>query len=104
MPKTLKTPSGFDSENLSILCRKWKIKELALFGSALREDFGPDSDVDLVVKFHPDAHWSLWDFYDLQNELESIFKREVDLVEIEGVTNPLRRKNILNSMKVVYAA
>jgi len=95
---------SFDDGKLSAICHKWKIAELSLFGSALREDFGLDSDVDLVVKFEPDSHWSLWDFYALQEELEELFGRDVDLVEVEGIVNPIRRRNILNSLQVVYAA
>ncbi len=104
MTKSGRTPFRYSAKTLCATCRRWKIKELALFGSALLEDFGPESDVDVVVRFHPDAHWSLWDFYDLQYELETIFKREVDLVEVEGIINPIRRRNILNSMRVVYVA
>lgn len=89
---------------LEALCLKWHIAELSLFGSALRDDFGPDSDIDLVVKFSPDAHWSLWDFYTLQEELETLFGREVDLVEAEGIVNRIRRRNMLSSSRVVYAA
>jgi predicted nucleotidyltransferase len=104
MHQSAKTPFRYSARTLSAACRKWKIKELALFGSALREDFGADSDVDVVVKFQPDAHWSLWDFYTLQEELEQLFKRDVDLVELEGIINPIRRRNIVSSMRVVYAA
>ncbi len=94
----------FDESKLSAICLKWKIAELSLFGSALRDDFAPDSDVDLAVKFEPDSHWSLWDFYTLQEELEELFGREVDLVEVEGIINPIRKRNIMNSLQVVYAA
>ncbi len=94
----------FDADRLSAICCKWKITELSLFGSALRDDFGPESDIDLAVKFVPDSHWSLWDFYALQEELEELFGRDVDIVEVEGIINPIRRKNILSSLQVVYAA
>ena len=89
---------------MSNLCRKWKIKELALFGSVLRDDFKPDSDVDVTVTFMEDAHWGLWDIYELQEELKTLFGRDVDLVEPDGIINPIRRRNILNNRQVVYVA
>ncbi|MBM3326094.1 MAG: DNA polymerase subunit beta [Calditrichaeota bacterium] len=93
---------GYDSDALATLCRKWRILRLALFGSVLRDDFRPDSDVDVVVSYDPDSHWSLWDVVDLQNELKDLFGRDVDIVEIEAVTNPISRKIILGSMQYVY--
>ena len=89
---------------MSNLCRKWKIKELALFGSVLRDDFTADSDVDVTVTFMEDAHWGLWDIYELQEELKTLFGRDVDLVEPDGIINPIRRRNILNNRQVVYVA
>jgi len=85
-------------------CRRWKVTEFALFGSALREDFRPDSDVDVLVSFAPEARWSLFDLVDMQDELKVIFGREVDLVEREGLRNPFRRRHILNNMKVIYGS
>jgi predicted nucleotidyltransferase len=63
---------------IDALCRKWQIRELSLFGSALRDDFNPDSDIDLLVTFEPEAHWSLFDFIDLQDELARLFQRRVE--------------------------
>lgn len=86
-------------------CYRWRITELALFGSALREDFRPDSDIDVLVKFTPDHQWTLLDHVDMRDELEAIFGRKVDLVSktaIERSRNYLRRKNILNSAQVIY--
>src|SRR5437868_682000 len=83
-------------------CRRWKITEFALFGSVLRDDFRPDSDVDVLVTFAPEARYSLFDFVDMQDELQAIFGRPVDLVErqdVEGSENYLRRKQILNSVE-----
>lgn len=91
-------------EELKALCHKWRVRELALFGSVLREDFAPNSDVDVLVSFHPDAPWSLWDLIDMQEELEGLFGRPVDLVEQEGLRNPWRRAEILRTREVVYAA
>ena len=85
-------------------CRRWKVAELALFGSVLRDDFRPDSDVDVLVSFAPDACWGLFDLVEMQEELKNIFGREVDLVEREGIRNPFRRRSILSSMQVVYGS
>jgi len=85
-------------------CTKWKVSELALFGSVLSNEFRPDSDVDILVKFKADAGWSLFDFVDMIDELKAIFGRNVDLVEQESLRNPFRRRNILAGKKVIYAA
>lgn len=84
-------------------CRKWKITEFSLFGSVLSKDFRPESDIDVLVKFAEDTHWSLFDFVHMQDELKEIFGREVDLVEEAGVRNPFRRRSILSSKEVIYA-
>ncbi|MHC4116656.1 MAG: nucleotidyltransferase family protein [Planctomycetota bacterium] len=89
---------------LAELCRKWKVTELSLFGSILRDDFGPDSDVDVLVVFEPEAPWSLWDLMDMKEELEALFGRKVDMIEKEALRNPWRKRRILNSYEVVYAA
>ncbi|MDO9348087.1 MAG: nucleotidyltransferase domain-containing protein, partial [Anaerolineales bacterium] len=62
-------------KELAEFCRRWKITEFSLFGSALRADFGPKSDVDVLVKFSPDAHWTYFDLANMQQELEGIFDR-----------------------------
>lgn len=84
--------------------RRWKIAELALFGSVLRDDFAEDSDVDVLVSFDPAATWSLWDLTAMQDELASIIGRKVDLVEKEGLRNPFRRQFILSGRKVIHVA
>jgi len=92
---------------LAEFCRRWKISELAFFGSVLREDFRPNSDIDLLVSFNPKAKVSLLGLVRMQNELKEIFGRDVDLVErraIEKSENYIRRRNILSNTKVIYAA
>jgi predicted nucleotidyltransferase len=87
-------------------CRRWQITEFALFGSVLREDFSPDSDIDVLVRFAPDARHSLFDLARMQDELRVLFGREVDLVEraaIEASRNYLRRKAILESAEEIHA-
>jgi len=91
-------------EKIAEFCRKWRIRRLSLFGSVLREDFGPDSDVDVLVSFEPDSTWDLFDLVDMRDELVTLFDREVDLVEEEGLRNPFRRSSILSTRQVVYAA
>ena len=85
-------------------CRKWKVIELALFGSVLRDDFRPDSDIDVLITFQPDAPWSLYDLFDIREELHQMLGRVIDLVEKDALRNPFRRHEILRNYKVVYAA
>jgi predicted nucleotidyltransferase len=85
-------------------CRRWKIKEFSVFGSILREDFGPHSDIDVLLSFLEGEKWGLFEFVDMQEELKTIFGREVDIVEKEGLRNPFRRREILRTHKVIYAA
>jgi len=89
---------------LADFCRKWRVRELSLFGSALREDFRADSDVDVLVSFEPSAGWSLLDLVTMREELETLVGRHVDLVELEALRNPYRRAAILNTKRVLYAA
>jgi uncharacterized protein len=93
-----------DAEQVAAFCRKWRITEFALFGSVLRDDFRPDSDVDVLVSFERDAPWSLWDLLDMQDELAALFGRRVDLVEREALRNPFRRQEILSTRQVIHAA
>lgn len=85
-------------------CRKWRITEFALFGSVLRPDFRPDSDIDVLIAFDPAAPWSLWDHMDMEEELQLLFGRPVDLVSKRALKNPFRRHEILTTRQVIYAA
>lgn len=94
-------------ERLDEFCRRWRIAELRVFGSALREDFRPDSDLDLLVSFAPDADWSLMDHVAMEEELAGIVGRKVDLVSqraIERSSNWIRRKAILESAEPYFAS
>ena len=90
-----------DKDRLRDFCRKWKITEFALFGSATRpEEFREDSDVDVLVSFAPDPGWSLLDHVEMQAELRQIFRRNVDLLtrpSVERSLNRFRRESILTS-------
>jgi len=91
-------------EAIAEFCRRWRVKELAIFGSALREDFGAESDVDVLVELQPSHGLSLYDWVDMIEELQGIFGRKVDLVAKGGLRNPFRRREILRTAEVVYAA
>ena len=94
-------------EEVAVFCQRWKIVELALFGSVLRDDFGPESDVDILIRFDPEAKHGLLDIARMRQELSRMLGREVDLIErtvIERSRNYIRRKSILQTVEVVYAA
>ena len=93
-----------DEGRIEAFCQKWHIKELSLFGSALREDFSAESDVDVLVDFASDADVSLDDWLDMIDELKVLFGREVDLIDKQGLRNPFRRHAILTFREVLYAA
>jgi uncharacterized protein len=100
----MQTHISLSHDTIQAFCRKWRVSELALFGSVLRDDFRPDSDVDVLVTFEEDSPWSLWDLVNMQDELQAMFGRDVDLVEERNVVNPFRRHAILSSKQVIYAA
>jgi len=94
-------------EAIVAFCQRWQISELALFGSALRPDFRPDSDIDLLVTYAPQAHRSLDAQIQMQAEIEAILGRRVDLVNrkaVERRPNYLRRRSILDTARTIYAA
>lgn len=93
-----------DHEALAGFCRKWRIRELSLFGSALRDDFGPESDLDFLVSFEPDVHLNIDMLLEMKEDLEARYGRPVDLVEKEALRNPWRKYEILRTHEVIYAA
>ena len=101
---------GVDPERIAEFCRKWQIKELSLFGSALTEEFRADSDVDLLVVFQdPQRSFGPWmgELQEMQSELEAIFGRKVDLVRRDSVDrspNYIRRRSILKTVVPLYVA
>ena len=107
MPEPRSLPFFWPRDRIEEFCRRWKIAELSLFGSALREDFRPESDIDLLVRFAPDADWSLLDRARMERELVELLGREVDLVSrtaVEASPNWIRRNEILSTAKTLYAA
>ncbi len=98
---------GVSLSEIAAFCQRWEISELALFGSILREDFCPDSDVDILVTFAPDVHWGLTETIQMQDELESLFRRNVDFIiksAIERSQNWIRKQHILRSAQALYVA
>jgi len=102
-----KIPIELPEEKVSTFCQKWKIQELSLFGSVLRDDFGPESDIDILVTFQKDAKHTLFDLVHMEDELKEILGREIDVVSRRGIEfsrNHLRRNAILNSAEIVYGS
>lgn len=93
-----------DRDKLADFCRRWRIRELSIFGSALREDFGPESDLDFLVSFEPGVSLDIVDILDMKEELEKRYGRPVDLVEKEALRNPWRKREILKTRELVFAA
>ena len=97
-------PIDIPVDLIEAFCRRWRVKELSLFGSVTGGDFGPDSDVDVLVELQPGHGLTLYDWLDMIEELRGIFGRDVDLVAKGGLKNPLRRREILATAEVIYAA
>ena len=101
------TQVEIDKVRLAEFCRRWQIAELAQFGSSLRADFGPASDVDFLVTFAPEADWTLFDHFRMEQELAEMLGRDVDLVTRRGIqrsANWIRRGEILRTARTIYAA
>jgi predicted nucleotidyltransferase len=99
----MKSAVPIPEDKIVLFCRKWGIREFSIFGSALRSDFQPESDVDVLVEVDPSRALSAWDWTDMIEELKSLFGREVDLVEKDAIRNPFRRREILSTSRIVYA-
>ncbi len=90
------------NDDVRQLCERWQIERLSLFGSVLRDDFGTDSDIDVLVNLRDDAAWSLWDWIEMNEEMQQLFGREVDVFDESGLTNPFRRQRILDTREIVH--
>ena len=90
-------------DKIAAFCRKWRVKELSLFGSVLTDRFGPESHVDVLLAFEKGVPWDLWDLVDMREELKEIFSREVDIVEKQALRNPFRKREILGNREIIYA-
>jgi uncharacterized protein len=94
-------------QQIAAFCERWNVTEFALFGSALRDDFRPDSDVDVMLTYGEGARVTLFDVAEMRDELQELFGRRVDVVSREGVersTNPFRKRAILTAARTIYAA
>jgi uncharacterized protein len=89
-------------DKIQDFCRRHQVRQLALFGSILQDDFRPDSDVDVLVEFEEGSTRTLFDHIRAEEELEGIFGRKVDLVEKKTLKNPFRKHHILNNHEVIY--
>ena len=92
-------------DKVAEFCRRWKITDLALFGSVLRDDFGPESDIDVLVTFAPNAEWGLFDHVRMEEELEATLGRNVDMISrkaVEQSPNWIRRQAILETAEAYY--
>ena len=101
------SPLNLSYDQLADFCQRWKVTELALFGSVLGKQFRPDSDVDVLVSFAEEARWTLFDMVAMEDELTALFGRDVDLVErraVERSENYIRRKHVLDSAETLYVA
>jgi len=98
-----KTNIRIPRKKIAEFCQQWEVVELSLFGSVLRKDFHPESDVDVLVTFSKDAEISLFDFVQMKLELEEIFNRSVDVIEKGVLENPFRKREILKNAQVIYA-
>ena len=99
-------PLAWPAGAMQTFCDRWKVEELAVFGSALRDDFRTDRDVDLLVRFAPEAEWTLLDHARMERELEELLGRRVDLVTREAIEespNWLVRREILDTARIAYA-
>lgn len=91
-------------EEVSGFCERWHIVEFSFFGSVLRPDMQPESDVDVLIELPKQSHYDLLDLVQMQEELETLFGRHVDLVEKEAIRNPYRRQAIFGTRRIVYAS
>jgi len=90
--------------DIVLLCKRYSISELSIFGSSIREDFSKSSDVDILVSFDKNSEITLFDIMDLEKEFSQLLKREVDIVEKESLKNPIRKDKILSTREIIYAA
>ena len=96
--------TGVTPQQIAQFCQKWGLSEFSFFGSIVRDDFAPDSDVDVLVRLDPNKPHGGWDWVDMIEELQTMFGRKVDLTSPRILENPFRRRSILADQQVIYAA
>lgn len=102
LPSVLAERLTVSYSQISIFCERWRFQELGLFGSVVRDDFGPDSDVDVLAVHEPDVKRSLSHIVGVQDELAEMFGRAVDVVEKRSLKNPFSKREILRSYRIIY--
>lgn len=106
MSPTIRVKAPLQLDAIAAFCQRYHIRELSLFGSVLRDDFRPDSDIDVLAEFHNGVRYNLAQLVEMGDELEVIFGRKVDFIDrkaIEQSPNYIRRQAILDSAQVIYA-
>ena len=104
LDKLRKNGIFFNYNDIVIICKKYKINELSIFGSSIQDNFNQDSDVDILVSFEKNSEISLFDIMDLENEFSLLLNKDVDIVEKESLKNPIRKNSILTKREIIYAA
>src|SRR5215475_8895055 len=104
MEKLQKNGIFLNNNDIVILCKKYKISELSIFGSSIRDDFTQNSDVDILVSFEKNSEITLFDIMDLENEFSELLQKKVEIVEKESLKNLIRKNNILSTREIIYAA
>jgi hypothetical protein len=99
-----KLQASVPADEVGRFCRKWGVLKLFVFGSALRADFGPESDIDLLVELDPSKKIGMYEWVQMIDELRAIFGRDVDLVEKDAIRNPFRLRAILEDTLLIHAA
>lgn len=103
----LSLPIDIPMDAIAAFCERWRIVEFALFGSVLRDDFSPESDIDVLVRFAPGHEWSVLDHVAMERELADLLGRRVDIVNVDALRedrNPFRPQEIISSARQLYAA
>lgn len=101
------SPIEIPQKEIEDFCKKYEIKEISLFGSALSKELREDSDIDLLITFQDNSHHTVFDLVRMKQELQQFFKCKIDLVSkrgIESSRNYIRKNAILNSAEILYAA
>jgi predicted nucleotidyltransferase len=104
MEKLQKNGISLNYDELVVICKKYYINELSIFGSSLRDDFNKNSDIDILVSFNEKSNITLFDIMDLEKEFSKLLNRKVDIVEKEALKNPIRKNKILSTREIIYAA
>ena len=94
----------FNYDDVVFLCKKYRVIELSVFGSSIRDDFSQNSDVDILVSFESESGTTLFGLIDLEEDFSKLLNREVDIVEKESLKNPIRKEKILSTREILYAA